>query len=81
MSTSEDKLSRNAQAAYEVFETQPGAEFAPGSWWQALNSVTYITDHKQGRSVNNRLNNIWFGTGRTKKINAVQTAVEMAEAA
>ena len=80
-SRKEDKMRRNAEMAYEVFETQPGAEFAAGSWWQALNAVTYITDHKIGRSNDARLNNIWFGYGRKQKINAVKEAVKFAEAA
>ena len=75
------KLTRTAQMAYDVFETQPGAEFARGSWWQALNSVTYITDHKACRTQDARLNSIWYGYGRKAKINAVKTAVEFAEAA
>lgn len=39
-------LTTNGQAAYSFLETQPGAEFGEGTWWQALNSVTYLTDHK-----------------------------------
>ena len=74
----EDKLTRTAQAAYDVFETQPGAEFARGTWWQALNSVTYVVDHKVGRSDNNRLNSAWYGAGRLKKNKAMKTALEMA---
>ena len=80
-SKKEDKMTRNAELAYEAFETQPGAEFAPGSWWQAINAVTYITDHKMGRSNESRLNNVWFGHARKSKINAVKEAVKFAEAA
>ena len=80
-STKDGKLRRNAQLAYDVFETQPGAEFARGSWWQALNAVTYITDHQMGRTSDSRLNNVWFGNGRKAKINAVKEAVSFAEAA
>jgi len=80
-SSKDGKLRRNAQLAYEVFETQPGAEFARGSWWQALNAVTYITDHQMGRTNDARLNSVWFGAGRKQKINAVKEAVSFAEAA
>ena len=80
-SVKDGKLRRNAQLAYDVFETQPGAEFARGSWWQALNAVTYITDHQIGRTNDARLNNVWFGGGRKQKINAVKEAVKFAEAA
>ena len=77
-SVKDDKLVRSAQMAYDVFETQPGAEFARGSWWSALNAVTYVTDHQLGRPGNTRLNSIWYGATRTKKIEAVKKAVEYA---
>ena len=54
----EDKkedLSRNAQRAYDVVEEQPGAEFGKGTWWQAFNSVSYLTDHELGRNQDTRL--------------------------
>jgi len=76
-----DTLSRNAKLSYDVLETQPGAEFAEGSWWQAFNSVTYITDHVQGRNEDNRLYSSWFGGNQLRKKNALQTAIEFAEAA
>src|SRR6056300_1284102 len=76
-----DTLSRNAKLSYDVLETQPGAEFAEGTWWQAFNSVTYITDHVQGRNEDNRLYSSWFGGNQLRKKNALQTAIEFAEAA
>ena len=75
-----DTLSRNAKMAYDVLETQPGAEYAEGTWWQAFNSVTYITDHVQGRNEDNRLYSSWFGGNQLRKKNALQTAIEFAEA-
>ena len=79
-SKKDDKLTRSAQMAYDVLDTQPGAEFARGSWWSALNAVTYVTDHQLGRAGDTRLNSIWYGATRTKKIEAVKKAVEYAEA-
>ena len=76
-----DTLSRNAKQCLDVLETQPGAEFAEGSWWQAYNSVTFITDHVQGRSADNRLYSSWFGGNQARKKNALETAIEFAEAA
>ena len=76
-----DTLSRNAKMSYDVLETQPGAEFAEGTWWQAFNSITYITDHVQGRNEDNRLYSSWFGGNQLRKKNALQTAIEFAEAA
>ena len=74
-------LSRTAKTAFDVVQTQPGANFAEGSWWQALNAVTYTTDHLLGRSADTRMQSAWFGSNQSKKVNAVNLAVEMAEAA
>lgn len=74
-------LSKSATRALEVIDTQPGAEFAKGSWWQAFNTVTYLTDHEIGKTVDSRLTSAWFGPNKNLKIKALETAVEMAEAA
>ena len=76
-----ETLSRNAKQCLDVLETQPGAEFAEGSWWQAYNSVTFVTDHIQGRNADNRLYSNWFGGNEMRKRNAINKAVEYAEAA
>lgn len=80
-SLSIDTLSRNAKLAHDSLESQPGAEFAEGSWWQAFNSVTFITDHVQGRNSDNRLYSSWFGGNQVRKRDALKTAIEFAEAA
>ena len=76
-----DDLSRAARQAFDVIETQPGAKYAEGSWWQALNSVTYITDHVQGRGGDTRLYSNWFGGNQLRKVRAAEKAVEFANAA
>jgi phage/plasmid-like protein (TIGR03299 family) len=73
--------SRNAKMAMEQLETQPGANFAEGSWWQAFNAVTYMTDHLQGREGDSRLQSAWYGRNRKVKLNALDKALEYAEAA
>jgi len=80
-SLSVDTLSRNARLAFDAVEQQPGAQFAEGSWWQAFNSVTYVTDHVQGRNSDNRLYSSWFGGNQLRKKDALKTALEFAEAA
>ena len=75
------ELSRTAKTAFDAVETQPGANFAEGSWWQALNAVTFTTDHLLGRSADTRMQSAWFGSNQAKKVNAVNLALEMAEAA
>jgi phage/plasmid-like protein (TIGR03299 family) len=74
-------VSKNAERALEVVNTQPGANYAEGSWWQAFNAVTYLADHEIGKSVDSRLQSAWFGQNRIKKVNALEKAVEYAEAA
>ena len=73
-------LSRNANRALEIVDTQPGAEFGRGTWWQAFNSVTYLTDHELGRSQDSRLNSAWLGVNKDRKNMALEKAVEFAEA-
>ena len=80
-SLSVETLSRNAKLAYDSVDIQPGAAYAEGSWWQAFNSVTFITDHVQGRNADNRLYSSWFGGNQVRKRDALQTAIEYAEAA
>lgn len=76
-----DDLSRTAKSAFEYLETQPGAEYARGTWWQAVNTVTYMTDHVLGRSADTRLQSAWFGANQVKKVSAMNLAKDMAMAA
>jgi len=73
--------SRNSKTAFENLDVQPGAEFAQGSWWTAFNSVTNMTDHLQGRSNDGRLVSSWYGRNRKVKLNALDKALEYADAA
>ena len=75
------EISKNAQIAIDILHTQPGAEYAQGTWWQTFNSVTYLTDHLAGRSVDSRLTSSWYGSNKNLKTKALELAVEMAEAA
>jgi len=75
------KLSRPGQMAFDVLETQPGAELGEGTWWQVYNSATYALDHLVGRSPDNRLYASWYGLNRAKKNQALRIACEFAQAA
>ena len=55
--------------------------YAEGSWWQAFNTVTFMTDHTMGRDANSRVKNAWFGYNQKLKTKALETAVQYAEAA
>lgn len=71
--------SKQLHRAMELLETQPGAEFAPGSWWQALNAVTYIVDHEMGLDRTRPVNSV-YGSGANRKLLAMNLANEMAAA-
>lgn len=75
------EISKNAQLALDILHTQPGAEYAEGTWWQPFNAVTYLTDHLAGRSADTRLTSSWYGHNKGVKTKALELAVEMAEAA
>ena len=80
-SSREDKaLSRTAERAMAVVENQPGSDFRPGTWWNAYNAVTYLTDHELGRSADTRMASAWFGSNAKKKVDALSVALEMADA-
>lgn len=71
----------NARRCLELVESQPGAEYARGSWWQVFNSVTYLTDHIQGKTADSRLYSQWYGKNQQLKIKAAKEAVKYAKAA
>jgi phage/plasmid-like protein (TIGR03299 family) len=73
------KQSRNAKIALDILHTQPGHEYAEGSWWQPFNAVTFMTDHIIGRSNDGRLASSWYGVNKNLKIKALELALEMAE--
>lgn len=75
------ETSKNAQIASDILHTQPGAEYAEGSWWQPFNAVTYVTDHLAGRSADTRMQSSWYGSNKNLKTKALEIAVEMAGAA
>jgi len=80
-SSSKKEMSRNAEAAMTIIEAQPGAQFAEGTFWQAFNTVTYMTDHVIGRNADNRMASAWYGINKGLKTKALEVAIEMAEAA
>lgn len=75
------RSSANAQRALAVVEAQPGADYAAGTWWNALNTVTYLTDHELGKSSETRLHSAWYGKGEKRKRQALELAFEYAKVA
>ena len=80
--TKENKkvLSRPAETALQALETQPGAEYGKGTWWQAFNAVTFTTDHLLGHNTETRLQSAWYGQNRNRKVKALEKAIEYADA-
>ena len=76
-----NRPSANAEHAFGIVEMQPGPRYSPGTWWNALNAVTYLTDHELGKSPETRLQSAWYGKGEQRKRQALNLAIEYAEAA
>jgi len=74
-------ISRPGQRLEELLNSQPGANFAQGSWWSAFNAVTFYTDHERGNDSDARLQSAWYGQSKNLKIKALEKALEYAEAA
>ena len=74
-------MSTQAKNCVDSLHTQPGAEFAEGTWWQVFNGATFVTDHIHGRTADNRLHSQWYGQNQLRKIKAAEKAVEFADAA
>ena len=66
----------------DIVHTQPGADLktSAGTWWGAFNAVTYYYDHVAGTDQDKRLTSAWFGSAATRKRQALDLAVEFAEA-
>lgn len=74
-------LSLSANRAISYLDSQPGANFAEGSWWQAYNTVTYMADHVLSRDQDTRMYNSWYGHIKNLKVEALKKAVEYAKVA
>lgn len=72
-----EEISRKAKKAIEVLETQPGANFARGSFWQLANTVTYLNSNPDKPSDTKTYSN-WYGTNAEVSKKAFQVAMEMA---
>lgn len=80
----QEKFSRTAEMVMGAVDLSPGATLksAKGTWWGALNGVTYVEDHqRRGAAEGNALHSAWFGAGANRKAKALSKAIEYAEAA
>ena len=76
-----DALNNTAKTVFEALVTSPGAEAksAKGTWWGAVNAVTFVEDHQ--RTGENRVYNSMFGNASAAKTKAFNLALEYAKAA
>ena len=79
-----EEFSKTSQSILEAIETSPGHDkaSAKGTWWGALNGVTYVMDHqKRAKTRDHALNSAWFGNNAQVKRKAMAKALEYADAA
>lgn len=65
----------------QALEFAPGQELstAKGTWWGALNAITYTIDHAVGRERDTALKGAWFGSNANVKATALKVALERAK--
>lgn len=75
-----EKESKKFTFILDAFYNSPGNELrsAKGTWWGALNAVTYFIDHYMGLTQDKRLKDAWFGTTGRLKQKALDIALERA---
>jgi len=76
-----DEFSKFSNLVVDALEQSPGANLnsAKGTWWGAVNAVTYVEDHM--RTGENRVYNALFGDSSKRKTQALELAVDYAKAA
>lgn len=64
-----------------ALEHSPGQQLATaaGTWWGALNAVTYVIDHETGRERSTSLRNAWLGHTAQMKRHALDLALQKAK--
>tara|TARA_R110002153_G_scaffold29643_4_gene90889 strand:- start:1355 stop:1870 length:516 start_codon:yes stop_codon:yes gene_type:complete len=78
-----DEFQRAPSKVYEALELQPGANLksSAGTWWGAMNAVTFVVDHKWGHDRDAAMHNAWFGARASLKTRAMTQAIEYAKVA
>tara|TARA_R110000737_G_scaffold120443_1_gene152679 strand:- start:385 stop:1413 length:1029 start_codon:yes stop_codon:yes gene_type:complete len=76
-----DKLNKFPRLVVDAMEHSPGANLksAKGTWWGAVNAVTYVEDHlRESQNKGNALHSAWFGAGANRKSKALDLALQRA---
>ena len=70
---------RGASYAMAIVDTQPGADVAPGTWWNLYNAATFYTNHLAGKTDTSRVESLWYGDSQKTNVNALNLAVKGAD--
>tara|TARA_R110000803_G_scaffold42102_3_gene90353 strand:+ start:1469 stop:2497 length:1029 start_codon:yes stop_codon:yes gene_type:complete len=76
-----EKLNKFPSLVMEALDRSPGAHLksARGTWWGALNAVTYVEDHlRESQTAGNALHSAWFGAAANRKGKALASAITRA---
>ena len=78
-----ENINKTIEQVLQNIDTSPGATMksAKGTWWGALNGVTYKEDHQRSsKGEGNGLHSAWFGVGANRKAKALDLAIQYADA-
>ena len=76
-----ERLNKFPSLVVDALEQSPGANLksARGTWWGALNAVTYVEDHlRESQTEGNALHRAWFGAAANRKSKALSLALQRA---
>jgi phage/plasmid-like protein (TIGR03299 family) len=81
-----EQFNKTAEQVHDAIALSPGADLksAKGTWWGALNGVTYVMDHTKRESERVKggaLYSSWLGPNAATKRRALDLATEYAKAA
>lgn len=66
------------QKVFDLIEAENKTSAAKDSWWTAYNGYNTYLQHYYGRTAENRVDNLWFGTGVADNEKALELALELA---
>lgn len=66
------------QKVFDLIEAENKTSAAKDSWWTAYNGYNTYLQHHYGRTAENRVDNLWFGTGVADNQKALELALELA---
>ena len=74
-----EKFNKYPSLVVDALQHAPGSQLksAKGTWWGALNAVTYVEDHlHESQTAGNTLHSAWFGAAANRKSRALDIALK-----